>query len=394
MNEIGQSLTSGEHAFNQVLTLTSLALYPLRASGGVSPTMALGAMPTRPALLISVTDTHGCVGWGEVWSNFPPRANLHKMHLIEDVVAPKLKDLKFSDPREINIFLRDTLGVYFLHIGQEHVFEHILAGLDTALWDLALRSAGRSFADHIGRPGKARSYASSINPADLEHKLLEHSGYGQKYFKLKLGFGDEEDVAFVEKASTTQPEGTRLMVDSNQKWTPEHASEMLGRLAGFDLLFAEEPIPSNASFQAWETLATRSDVPLAAGENVYGKADFLAMADAGVTYLQPDVAKWGGVSGALDLAASLPPSVKLWPHFMGTAVGQMAALSISAAAGANSVCEMDVNNNPLRTKLCGEALTISEGCVNLPTEPGLVAHPHPEILRSFNELAEQCIIRA
>ena len=142
--------------FSRAITIDRIDLYPLRASGGVSPSMALGVMPTRPGLLVAIVDTHGCTGWGEVWANFPPRANLHKAHLIEDVLAPKLAKFSYTETKgSPKQFLRDSLGVYFLHIGQERVFDHILAGLDVALWDLALRSAGRSFrSTRAGPPQK------------------------------------------------------------------------------------------------------------------------------------------------------------------------------------------------------------------------------------------------
>lgn len=374
-----------EAAFSHAITLDHVDLYCLRASGGVSPSMALGVMPTRPALLIAVTDTHGCTGWGEVWANFPPRANLHKSHLIEDVVIPKLTGLTFTDPREVATFLRDTLSVYFLHIGQEQVLEHILAGLDTALWDLALRSAGRSFAEHLGIDGAAMSYASSINPDDLEDKLASHSRCGQTHFKLKLGFGDNQDCSFVERAAKNCPDGARIMVDSNQRWNLAQAKSMLSRLAPFDPFFSEEPMPANASLKEWEALARSTDVPLASGENVYGVDRFIALANSGLRFLQPDVAKWGGVSGALELAEVAPAGIRIWPHFMGTAVGQVAALCVAAAVGASSACEMDVNKNPLRSHLCGDILQIRDGQIALPTDPGLVIPPHPENLAKYHD---------
>ena len=68
---------------------------------------------------------------------------------------------------------------------------------------------------------------------------------------------------------------------------------------------------------------------------------------------------------------------------MGTGMGQVAALSISAAIGDASVCEMDVNTNALRTDLCGDVLSVREGRVALPTEPGLVPAPLPEKLAEF-----------
>ncbi len=374
-----------EIGFGGTVKLATVALHPLRAASGAGPSMALGAMPTRPALLIAVTDTQGCTGWGEVWANFPPRANVHKMQLIEDVVAPELRGFTFADPREAGLHLRQALSVYFLHIGQEKVFEHILAGLDTALWDLALRSAGRSFAEHMRTGTHVRCYASSINRDDLEEKFAGHGRLGQSHFKLKLGFGDDEDCAFVERATRNLPSGSGLMVDSNQSWTPERAKAMLDRLEVFDPLFAEEPIPANEPLEAWETLARTTGIALAAGENIYGVDDFLEMANAGIRFLQPDVAKWGGVSGACDLSRALPDGVWLWPHFMGTAVGQIAALSVAAAVGDVSVCEMDVNANPLRTHLCGDVLRIEAGRIALPSEPGLVSPPLPESLERYRE---------
>ncbi len=372
--------------FTQSITLSKIEPFPIRASGGESPNMALGLMPTRSALLVRVEDDQGCYGWGEVWANFPPRANLHKAHLIEDVIAPRLNGFAFVDPQEAGGFLRARLATYFLHVGQRKVFEHLLAGLDMALWDLALRSAGRSFAEHCGPAQEcAATYASSINPPDLEAMFVRHAGWGQTAFKLKIGFDDAADLAFVAKAAQALPAGGRLMVDNNQTWGDAQAEAMLKSLQEYDLLFAEEPIPADSEFATWEHLALATTIPLAVGENVYGIDRFLHMANLGVRYLQPDVAKWGGVSGALALAQVLPPGVDLWPHFMGTSVGQIAALSVAAAAGPKSVCEMDVNKNPLRTDLSGDVLSIHNGRVTLPATPGLVVPPTTDALSRFRD---------
>lgn len=365
-------------------TIQSIALYPLNATGGVSPNMALGQMQVRPALLIKLTDTDGCFGWGEIWSNFPPRANLHKANLVEDVVEKHLVGARFSQPEELNQMLRDALSVYFLHIGQREVFEHILAGIDTAAWDLCLRSAGTNFPDFLGVQGKAQSYASSLNPADLEDKLQDHADLGQSEFKLKIGFETESDIQFVAKAAASLPPNSQLMIDSNQSWNLAQASEVLKEMEGFKLLFAEEPLRADCPCHEWETLARNSPVSLAAGENIYGIDKFLEMANSGVKYLQPDVAKWGGVTGALALAEKLPDGCYLWPHFMGSGVGQQAGLAVSAALGKASKCEIDVNENALRSELCDGALAISQGYVKLADEQGLVIPPTAAALARFS----------
>ena len=370
--------------FKHDVTLSSVALYPLSAKGGVSPNMALGQMHVRPALLVKLTDTDGCFGWGEIWANFPPRANLHKAHLVEDVVSTHLIGTKFSTPIELTDWLRTKLSVYFLHIGQTEVFEHILAGLDTAAWDLCLRSANQNFAGFMNVAATAQCYASSLNPADLNKRLQTHAAMGQEEFKLKIGFDSIADEAFVATASQQLPDGSRLMIDSNQSWDLSAATQILRRLEAFDLLFAEEPIRADRPITEWESLAKSTKISLAGGENLYGMNPFISMANAGVKFLQPDVAKWGGVTGALQLAEMLPDECVLWPHFMGSAVGQQAGLAVSAAIGSASKCEMDVNENALRTDLCISEAPVISGQVALSPEPGLLSPPAPDYLDAFS----------
>lgn len=369
--------------FTHDVTLADIELYPLSATGGVSPNMALGQMPVRPALLIKLIDNNGCFGWGEIWSNFPPRANIHKANLIDDVVSQHMIGARFSTPVELTAMLRHKLSVYFLHIGQQQVFEHILAGIDTAAWDLCLRNNDMSFAAHMGIKAQAHCYASSLNPGDLAKRLDDHAGMGQTEFKLKIGFEAHADYAFVSDAAACLPANAHLMIDSNQSWDLACAKETLKRLEPFSLLFAEEAIRADCRPQEWEELAASTTIPLAAGENLYGVDHFIEMGNAGVTYLQPDVAKWGGVTGALELANSLPAGCKLWPHFMGSAIGQQASLAISAAMGGASKCEMDVNENALRTSLSAASLAVKDGCVALSQDAGLVTPPLPETLLKF-----------
>ena len=358
------------------LKIARIDVLPLRNNEGISPEMALGVMPERPALLLRVSDCQAVAGWGEVWANFPPRANLHKAHLVEDVIAPALVGGTYGAPAEAVAFLRKKLSVYFLHIGQIRVFEHLLAGLDMALWDLFLRAKGISAAQFFGvQNTRVRVYASSMNPADCEKMILRHSGLGENFFKIKLGFGAERDIAFARKAANLLPSGASFAVDANQSWNLETAVELMEALSEFGTIFVEEPLPANAPLSDWVALAERTSIAIAGGENIYGLDDFKQMVRAGMTVVQPDLAKWGGLSGLLVLHKALPDDVVLWPHFMGSAVGQVAALTGAALVGDQSRCELDVNKNALRTELCGPILAIKDGLVALPNAPGLVVPP-------------------
>ncbi len=198
-----------------------------------------------------------------------------------------------------------------------------------------------------------------------------------------IGISEHGNRELVERAAKLCPDGSRVVAGSNQSWTLAEAKEDLGALMDLAPHFANEALSANAQMADWEDLAAFTDIPLAGGENIYGSENFRLMAKAGMQLLQPDVAKWGGMTGALDLASSLPKDTPLWPHFMGTAVGQIAALSNSATKGKDSACEADVNGNALRTDLRGDVITVHDACASLPTEPGLVVSPLPDRLEAF-----------
>ena len=386
--------------FNQTINIDGLDLFPIAASDGVSPQMSIGSMPKRPALLLRIRDSNGCFGWGEVWANFPPRANIHKANIIEDVICPALNGAAFSDPREMQSRLRKKFSIYFLHVGLPHVFEHILAGIDVALWDLALRKHDLTVSDFFGLKQHAvPCYASSINAGDLDELIPVALKRGQRHLKIKIGFQPDGGRGLVERATQLCSEfssglstglstglgsqDSHVMIDANQSWTLEQAKTSLQSLEHYSPFFAEEPMVANAPLSQWEALASATSIPLAGGENIYGVEQFLAMANSGMTVLQPDVAKWGGLTGALELKDALPEGIKLWPHFMGTALGQMASLAVAAIVGGDSMCELDVNRNPLRTGLCGDVMQIQDGKVPLNSAIGLVPEPAPESLIKF-----------
>ena len=175
------------------------------------------------------------------------------------------------------------------------------------------------------------------------------------------------------------------MVDSNQSWTLSEAKHALSGIENHAPFFAEEALRADAPLSDWETLASSTSIPWQAARISMVSTD--SHDDpCGHEVLQPDVAKWGGVSGALDLAKSAPEDCLIWPHFMGTAVGQMAALSVTAAIDHTACCEVDVNENALRDALCGAAIEIKNGQVALCSQPGLVVPPAPSSLEKFSDV--------
>ena len=118
-------------------------------------------------------------------------------------------------------------------------------------------------------------------------------------------------------------------------------------------------------------------MPLAAGENIASRAGFSqALGDDVLSVVQPDIAKWGGLSLCSDIARDILKSGKLFcPHYLGGGIGLLASAHLLAGVGGNGLLEVDANENPLRDLFCGPVADIRDGTVTLNDDPGLGIEP-------------------
>src|SRR3546814_1598625 len=81
-------------------------------------------------------------------------------------------------------------------------------------------------------------------------------------------------------------------------WSSDVCSSDLAAMGELDIAWLEEPLRADRPLAQWQALARQSPVPLAAGENYLSAEMFQAAIDAGfLQVVQPDLAKWGGISG-------------------------------------------------------------------------------------------------
>ncbi|RYY85678.1 MAG: mandelate racemase/muconate lactonizing enzyme family protein, partial [Comamonadaceae bacterium] len=101
--------------------------------------------------------------------------------------------------------------------------------------------------------------------------------------------------------------------------------------------------------------------------------------DGHLGYVQPDVGKWGGISGCRDVAlaaAALGPGGPVFcPHWLAGGVGLAASLHLRAAMGDGGFAEIDANPNPLRDALW--RIPVVDGHIHLPQTPGIGVEPDP-----------------
>lgn len=365
-----------------------LHLFLLEAPIETPVRTSFAAMTKRPALLVRVEDADAAFGWGEIWCNHPPFAGRHRLRLAADVLGPLLLSRDYGAPSEAARFLHGATRAMTLQCGEPGPFAQVIAGIDTALWDLAARRADVPLARHLAGDGCADAvpaYASGINPDEAEARIEAARNAGFGTFKIKVGFDRDADRAAVAAVAGGLGAGERFMVDANQAWDLDAAMGSCARLAELSPAWIEEPMAADAPNEDWECLARAVDVPLAGGENLLKPSAFDRAVDGSVLrIIQPDVAKWGGVSGCLGVARRAVMAGKVYcPHFLGAAPGLMASAHLLAAAGGDGLLEVDLNPNPLREHLAQAALRVDDGSATLPTGPGIGFDPDPAAMEEF-----------
>ena len=187
-----------------------------------------------------------------------------------------------DDPRTVFAELTAKSEIIAIQAGEAGPIAGAIAGVDIALWDLAARRAGQPLWRYLGGASpQIRVYGSGLNPDDPGQIAKAHLALGYRAFKLKVGFGEARDLGNLADLRAILPSGGELMVDANQAWDLETALHMAERMAPFNLHWLEEPLRADRPWSEWQQLAKRSAIPLAAGENLAGEAQFEAALAAG-----------------------------------------------------------------------------------------------------------------
>jgi L-alanine-DL-glutamate epimerase-like enolase superfamily enzyme len=346
---------------------------------------SFGVMHDRPAVVVRVEDHEGACGWGEIWCNFPGVGAEHRARMLESCVAPILLEQTWPSPAQAFQTVSQRLEVLAIQTGEPGTVAQAIAGADIALWDLAARRLGKPLWRLFGGESRIHAYASGLSPTEPQRLAAAKHAEGYRAFKLKVGFGEDRDVANLRALREHFGPDTTLMVDANQAWSAPAAAHMGRRLAEFGSIWMEEPLRADATPDQWRFLAQANPLPLAAGENLRGVAQFdTAIRGGSLSVIQPDPGKRGGLSGCLPVAYQAIAHQRMFcPHWLGGGVGLAAAMQLKAIAGHPGYVEVDSNPNPLRDLFADPLLHPTEGVVTLPDSAGLGIEPDLAAAREF-----------
>jgi L-alanine-DL-glutamate epimerase-like enolase superfamily enzyme len=364
------------------MIIARIETFPLRipfragARNGPSPT-AVAHPPAVDSLLVRVTTDDGLHGWGEA---FGFEATGLASQAIADLITPLCAG---QDATRIGPLMRD-LQQRLQVFGRAGTVLHALSAIDTALWDIAGKAAGLPLHRLLG--GSASPdlpcYASLDpygDPGRVREAVSQATSDG--FTRLKL---HERQPPAIRAARDAAGPGPMLMLDVNCPWTPSQALARARELRDLELAWLEEPLWPPEDYHGLARLRAACGIPLAAGENTATLLDFdRLMAVGAIDYVQPSVAKIGGIS---ELSRIFPLAaargVTVMPHTFYHGPGLLAAIHVTAALGtADSLIEWRYSD--LQEWPYGKELAPQGGRIPVPQGPGLGIDPDLSALRPY-----------
>ena len=341
-----------------------------------------GVRKTRSATLVQIDTDEGVSGIGSCSGN----GELIDV-IIEKVLQPLLVGL---DPTDLEA-IWDTAYVRGGHkeFGTRGIGVVALSGIDVALWDILGKVRGVPIYQLLG--GKCRDkvpvYATALYPEEPAKVAARARGFAEQGFhgvKIKVGFDLEQDIRIVRAVRQELGKDFVIMTDANQGYTLDVAVEAAAAFADCGAFWLEEPLFVE-DIEGHAALREKTKAPIAVGENLhtyYAFENFIAR--GAVDYIQPDVARAGGITEIKKITAlaarhGVPVSFHTW----GDAVALAASVHLAAALKDCIVMELDYTYNPLREELLREPFQVRNGYLTPPEKPGLGIDLDAQSLKRF-----------
>lgn len=341
---------------------------------GPKPKFAGEGRNAFETLLVKVETDCGIVGWGEA---FPHRIWPAVKSLLETLIAPACIGAEATDISALMKML-----TYRVHgVGRAGPVMYALSGLDIALWDILGKVTNKPIYMLLGGAlcKKLPAYASLLKYAETPVVVRYcEEALGRGYSDLKVHETGREEITAAAQL-LQRHNGGSLIVDVNASWTLQEALSAIAPLRELRLKWIEEPIWPPEDFRGAAEISANG-VPVAIGENVLTPTDFARLIESrAVDYVQPSVAKIGGISIMRDIVeAANKANVAFAPHSAYFGPGLIATAHVSAALARAPMIERlycDLTESPF-----GDWYEPVDGYLALPQGPGLGIDPNPGIL--------------
>jgi L-alanine-DL-glutamate epimerase-like enolase superfamily enzyme len=349
---------------------------------------------SQDATLIRIS-AGGEVGWGECDASPLPSIGAlvgPMSHVACWPVKDSVLGEALDDPADI-ARINQRIKARSLDLLQA---DHVLAGVDTALWDLLGKRLGEPVWKLLGqkRVTPKRAYGSQLF-GDTAQETLEKARRqrAEGFAAVKFGWGPfghgdvVTDADHLAAAREGLGEDGILLVDAGTVWVDdlEAATARLDALCETEATWLEEPFVSGA-LDAYKALSERSGpVGIAGGEGAHEFFMARAMIDhGGLDFVQIDAGRMGISEAGRVAEYAAAKDVRFVNHTFNSDLALSASLQPFAGNAKDDICEY-----PVERKLVGESLVRdriardADGMVWAPEAPGLGLEPDANMIRRF-----------
>ena len=332
-------------------------------------------------LFVRLETSNGGIGWGE--------ASLEgHSDSVRAVVDQFAEYLVGTDPDRIEDHWQVMTKSGFYRGGP--VFGSAVSGVDQALWDLKGKSLGVPVYQLLGGAVRDRirmyGWVGGDDPSGITDAVAAQIAVGLTAVKMnasgimsRVGSVAEIDGVLERVAAARAVLGPErdVAVDFHGRFTIANSRRIAPLLEPFRPFFIEEPVvPENSHLIG--QLAQATSVPIATGERLYSRQDFLPVFQAGIAVAQPDLSHAGGISEVRRIAAMAEVyDVQLAPHCPLGPIALAACLQVGFATPNHLIQEQSIGIHYnqgaelLDYVLDRQPLNFINGNIELLTGPGL-----------------------
>ena len=345
------------------MQVTAVRAWPTVESRPAPIRDALQTLDTIGNCHIAVETEAGVTGQASIYSGRVAGRPAVLAALVNEVLAPAVVGEDAFMVRGI----RDKLWRLTDYSGTLGLALHGIAGIDIALWDALGKALGQPVWRLLGgHHDRVPAYAMVgwLNYSLDELRAICHQAMAQGFrgVKLKVGAATlKEDLTRIRAVREAIGDDAALMVDANQVFG---VNEALARGRAYEelgCLWFEEPIRADDT-AGLAQLAQALTIPIATGENNYGKRQFRELFERrAVDIVQPDLRRAGGVTECLEIGLMADAfNIPYASHGGGVHLHVLAALP--------NTIYMESGLLPP-----GSPVQLVDGCYPLPVEPGFGA---------------------
>ena len=281
--------------------------------------------------------------------------------------------------------------------GRGGTLEHVISGIDIALWDVFGKACNQPVARLLGGyyRRKVKPYASILfdEPDVLAERMKSVASRGFRAIKLgwrPFGRRDSKfDELLVRTARETVGDEVDILVDaggSEQFWPHGYkwALRTAHMLAEYNVGWFEEALPPD-DIEGFIRLRNAAPLPISGGEVLTRRQSFIPWIERGaLDIVQPDSTKCGGITEARRIAwLAYDHNIQFVSHGWNTAIGLAADLHLAASLPVARYVEY-LTPAPYIDEILTEPFTLDEqGFLTVPEKPGLGIELNRDALAKF-----------